>query len=143
MSISNRDQDVVIPDRFLCPLTLEPFSQPVKDMRTGHIYSKAAIYQWMFSAKNRRSPTCPLTRQPMHPCRLVRHFKLEREISQWRLENNLPVSELEEDEGEDYDEEEQSISPDEQTLTHLIGLRDKVIQNRERRILQGRQRCYK
>jgi U-box domain len=68
-----------IPENFVCPLTLEVMEDPLMN-RFGQSYERSAILQWITT----KSPTCPLTRQPLKVKDLVPNNRLRKEILEWR-----------------------------------------------------------
>lgn len=68
-----------IPEHFVCPLTLEVMEDPLMN-RVGRSYERTAILQWITT----KSPTCPLTRQPLNVKDLVPNNRLRKEILEWR-----------------------------------------------------------
>lgn len=131
------------PQRFLCPISMTVMSHPVRT-EAGHVFERQAIMEWMYFGK----ATCPLSRKPLHPSSMKRDRVLEQEIRQWRLENNTPVEENEPEEDEDEDlrltfSEQLPTSrhqPSEEKMTHLLSLRTKVLQNRDRRLAKFEKR---
>jgi hypothetical protein len=67
------------PYRFLCPLTLQIFYDPVLS-KYGHVYERSAILEWLENHEH-----CPMTRQTLSPRYLISHTPLRREIQHWKM----------------------------------------------------------
>lgn len=78
---------VEVPSRFICPITLEVMSRPLKS-KSGHNFERSAIRAWL----RKGYKTCPLTRLPMHEEDLVPNQELENSIQFWTWENHIPES---------------------------------------------------
>jgi hypothetical protein len=68
-----------IPETYKCPLTLDIMVDPLMN-RLGRSYERSAIVEWITT----KSPTCPITRQPMKVTDLVPNNRLRKEILEWR-----------------------------------------------------------
>jgi U-box domain len=68
-----------IPETYKCPLTLDIMVDPLMN-RHGRSYERSAIVEWITT----KSPTCPITRQPMKVTDLVSNNRLRKEILEWR-----------------------------------------------------------
>lgn len=66
-----------VPQRFLCPLTLEILRHPVLS-RYGHTYERSAILQWL-----QNNESCPFTRLSLTPRYLISNELLKMEIQKW------------------------------------------------------------
>lgn len=76
----NLTNDVVIPDEFICPLTLEVFVDPIMT-RSGLTFERHAILEWIVNEGN---ATCPITRTPLFPSMMVPNVALRLRIRNWR-----------------------------------------------------------
>lgn len=130
--------DSDIPPHMICPISLEIMKRPYLNKVTGQNYSEE-IFRWCYFADK---PTCPLTRQPLHPSDLVENKRLKREIALWRRTNRLlteaqKILYFDDDIEDDEDEMQpnyvynriQATSP-----TRIRELRDKILKQREIRI---------
>jgi hypothetical protein len=79
--------DLEIPDKFICPLTLELMHDPVMT-RCGNSYERSAILKWVGS----KNPHCPLTRRPLHLSNIVTNHQLRFKICQFQKDNNLDIT---------------------------------------------------
>ncbi|KAL6504184.1 hypothetical protein OROGR_026107 [Orobanche gracilis] len=75
---------VVVPNEFLCPITLEIMTDPVI-VATGQTYERGRIQQWLDS--NHR--TCPKTGQILSHLSLAPNYALKNLILQWCEKNNF------------------------------------------------------
>jgi hypothetical protein len=69
------------PERFLCPLTCDPMTDPVI-LTSGRIYERSAIERWL-----QNHNTCPINRVPVDPTVLIPVFDLRAEILEWTASN--------------------------------------------------------
>ncbi|KAH7440347.1 hypothetical protein KP509_04G103500 [Ceratopteris richardii] len=76
----------MIPDDYLCPISLEIMNDPVI-IATGQTYERANIQKWL--EENR---TCPKTSQVLAHTTLTPNFVLRSLINQWREANGLEIS---------------------------------------------------
>jgi hypothetical protein len=76
--------EVVAPDEFICPISLQPMVHPLTT-RSGLSFERSAILNWL----QQGSGVCPLTRQPLRPSDLIPNRQLETRIRFWRLQNNI------------------------------------------------------
>ncbi|KAI7842497.1 hypothetical protein COHA_003851 [Chlorella ohadii] len=62
----------------LCPITLEPFEDPVV-AADGRIYERRAIEDWLYREGNNNSPLTnqPLPHKMLMPCDAMRHCVAE------------------------------------------------------------------
>lgn len=72
----------MVPDEFICPLTLEVFEDPIMT-RTGLSFERKAILEWVVGEGR---TTCPITRTPLVPSMMVSNVALRLRIRQWRHE---------------------------------------------------------
>jgi hypothetical protein len=71
-----------IPEKFVCPLTLEIFTDPLMS-RNGFNFERDAIIEWL----DRGHETCPLTRDPLGYRGLVPNYRLRLELETWKEKN--------------------------------------------------------
>ncbi|KAG0451919.1 hypothetical protein HPP92_026214 [Vanilla planifolia] len=77
-------EDVEVPSYFLCPISLQIMRDPVA-LPTGITYDREGIERWLSCNK---SPTCPVTNQPMpKPVDLTPNHTLRRLIQAWCTAN--------------------------------------------------------
>uniref|UniRef100_A0ACD6AI11 Uncharacterized protein n=1 Tax=Avena sativa TaxID=4498 RepID=A0ACD6AI11_AVESA len=69
---------LMIPDDFLCPITLEIMTDPVI-VASGQTYERRSIQRWLDSGER----TCPKTRQPLAHQSLAPNYALKNLILQW------------------------------------------------------------
>ena len=129
------------PERFVCPISMAVMVFPVRT-ETGHVFERQAIMQWLYFEK----PSCPMSRKPLHPADIKPDHALAREIRQWRLENNIPVDEAEEEEIED-DLQLPTPSPitpveSKEKTSHLLSLRERVLQKQRQRATSFQRRAF-
>jgi hypothetical protein len=84
-TITNTNGDmVIIPNEFICPITLEIMKRPMAS-RHGHSFERDAILQWIQSGNG----YCPLTRSVLTLKDIVPYHSLKLKINQWILQNNI------------------------------------------------------
>jgi hypothetical protein len=84
-TVVSRDGDViVVPEEFICPITLAVMNYPMVS-RLGHTYERQAIVQWISSG----NAFCPLTRTPLSYSDVIPHHPLHRQIVSWRARYNV------------------------------------------------------
>ncbi|KAG7365121.1 U-box domain containing protein [Nitzschia inconspicua] len=76
----------VVPQRFLCPLTLDIFKDPVLS-KYGHTYERSAILQWLQDHE-----TCPISRKPLTPRYLISNHSLKLQIKNWKSDSTTKDS---------------------------------------------------
>ncbi|KAL6214150.1 hypothetical protein ACLB2K_013588 [Fragaria x ananassa] len=76
----------LIPNEFLCPITLEIMTDPVI-VATGQTYERASIQKWLGSNHN----TCPKTGQTLDHISLAPNFALKNLIQQWCEKNHFEL----------------------------------------------------
>lgn len=81
------DEELEIPSKYVCPLTLEIMQDPVLS-RYGQSYERSAIIKWL--AKGNTG--CPLTRQPLNLSGLITNHNLRSEIRRWQVANQEDVT---------------------------------------------------
>ena len=84
---NNNDNEVEIPEEFICPLTMELMQDPVMS-RYGQSYERDAILNWL----HRGHTDCPCTRQPLRLRDLVSNHQLRLRIHKWQLENQEDIT---------------------------------------------------
>ncbi|KAG8369277.1 hypothetical protein BUALT_Bualt15G0134700 [Buddleja alternifolia] len=77
---------IVIPNDFLCPITLELMMDPVI-VATGQTYERESIQKWLDSGHR----TCPKTGQSLTHLCLASNYALKNLILQWIEKNNFPL----------------------------------------------------
>ncbi|KAI9077490.1 hypothetical protein K1719_040561 [Acacia pycnantha] len=77
-------QTIVIPEDFLCPISLELMRDPVI-VATGQTYERSYIQRWMACGNK----TCPKTRQKLENSNLTPNYVLRSLINQWCIDNNF------------------------------------------------------
>ncbi|GMI99795.1 PLANT U-BOX PROTEIN10 [Hibiscus trionum] len=75
---------LVIPDDFLCPISLELMRDPVV-VATGQTYERSYIQRWIDSG----NATCPKTRQKLEDTTLTPNYVLRSLINQWCAKHNI------------------------------------------------------
>lgn len=78
--------DSEIPEEFICPLTLEIYTDPLMSRR-GLNFERKAIVEWL----NRGHDTCPLTRYPLGYRGLVPNARLRIEVEQWKRKQGYKI----------------------------------------------------
>ncbi|KAL7237167.1 hypothetical protein ACSBR1_020274 [Camellia fascicularis] len=76
----------LIPNEFLCPITLEIMTDPVI-VATGQTYERESIQKWL----NSNHWTCPKTGQSLAHMSLAPNFALRNLILQWCENNNFEL----------------------------------------------------
>ena len=82
MVVEEMDEDngLIIPDEFLCPLTLEIMQQPVMT-RWGHNFERDVLMKWMQYHNH-----CPMTRNPISLKDIIVNRALKAKILHWQHE---------------------------------------------------------
>ncbi|KAK3221700.1 hypothetical protein Dsin_008725 [Dipteronia sinensis] len=75
---------LVIPDDFLCPISLELMRDPVI-VATGHTYERSYIQRWIDCS----NVTCPKTQQKLQHLTLTPNYVLRSLITQWCAKRNI------------------------------------------------------
>ncbi|GIQ81749.1 hypothetical protein KIPB_002759 [Kipferlia bialata] len=83
-----------IPEKYLCPITLEAMRDPVVTP-DGHSYERSAISEWLNT-----HPATPL-RTPCQKGMLCPNLQLRQEIQDWHSTHNTPLEPLSETEAEE------------------------------------------
>ena len=68
-----------IPESFVCPLTMEIFTDPVVCC-DGHTYERSAIEAWFQS-----NATSPMSNEKLESKTLLPNIALRNSITEWRL----------------------------------------------------------
>lgn len=68
------------PSEYRCPISMEPMVDPVL-CEDGQTYERTNILEWLS-----RSPTSPLTRQPLSPNNLRPNLALKAAIQRWKVQ---------------------------------------------------------
>ncbi|KAL3501863.1 hypothetical protein ACH5RR_036312 [Cinchona calisaya] len=74
----------VVPDDFLCPISLELMRDPVI-VATGQTYERSYIQRWIDCGNT----TCPKTQQKLENLKLTPNYVLRSLISQWCIAHNV------------------------------------------------------
>ncbi|XP_027346481.1 U-box domain-containing protein 11-like [Abrus precatorius] len=83
-SEAKRPEAIVIPEDFLCPISLELMRDPVI-VATGQTYERSYIQRWIDCGNT----TCPKTQQKLQHLTLTPNYVLRSLISQWCIEHNI------------------------------------------------------
>ncbi|KAL6858848.1 hypothetical protein ACP4OV_017850 [Aristida adscensionis] len=81
---------LMVPDDFLCPITLEIMTDPVI-VASGQTYERRSIQKWLDSGERR----CPKTRQPLAHLSLAPNYALKNLILQWCDKNKVELQKRE------------------------------------------------
>ncbi|KAL9255215.1 U-box domain-containing protein [Drosera capensis] len=81
---SKKMDSVVIPEDFLCPISLEIMRDPVI-VATGQTYERSYIQRWIDAG----NVTCPKTQQKLENFTLTTNYVLRSLISQWCANHNI------------------------------------------------------
>ncbi|KAH9615933.1 hypothetical protein KSS87_014179 [Heliosperma pusillum] len=81
---SKKPEIAVIPEDFLCPISLEIMRDPVI-VATGQTYERSYIQRWIDSG----NVTCPKTQQKLQNMTLTPNYVLRSLIFQWCAKNNV------------------------------------------------------
>ncbi|KAG6655904.1 U-box domain-containing protein 11-like [Carya illinoinensis] len=84
LELIKKPDPVVIPEDFLCPISLELMRDPVI-VATGQTYERAFIQRWIDSG----NATCPKTRQKLENFTLTPNYVLRSLITQWCIDHNI------------------------------------------------------
>ncbi|KAK7317855.1 hypothetical protein RJT34_02429 [Clitoria ternatea] len=79
-----KPEAIVIPEDFLCPISLELMRDPVI-VATGQTYERSYIQRWIDCG----NATCPKTQQKLQHLTLTPNYVLRSLISQWCIEHNI------------------------------------------------------
>ncbi|TKW10839.1 hypothetical protein SEVIR_6G194300v4 [Setaria viridis] len=81
---------LMIPNDFLCPITLEIMTDPVI-VASGQTYERRSIQKWLDSGER----TCPKSRQPLDHLSLAPNYALKNLILQWCEKNMVELQKRE------------------------------------------------
>lgn len=81
---NKKSDSSIIPDDFLCPISLELMRDPVI-VATGQTYERSYIQRWIDCGNT----TCPKTQQKLENLKLTPNYALRSLISQWCAEHNV------------------------------------------------------
>ncbi|KAL2235084.1 U-box domain-containing protein 11-like [Sesamum indicum] len=81
---NKKPDSLVIPDDFLCPISLELMRDPVI-VATGQTYERSYIQRWIDCGNT----TCPKTQQKLQHLTLTTNYVLRSLISHWCVKNNV------------------------------------------------------
>lgn len=74
------------PAHLCCPISKDIFERPVMIRETGHTYDEANLREWLTVCN--ASPTCPLTRKPIHPGTVFTlNEELYEQVQAWKREH--------------------------------------------------------
>ncbi|KAF7808772.1 U-box domain-containing protein 11-like [Senna tora] len=79
-----KSEAIVIPEDFLCPISLELMRDPVI-VATGQTYERSYIQRWIDGGNT----TCPKTQQKLQNLTLTPNYVLRSLITQWCTEHNI------------------------------------------------------
>ncbi|KAF7827691.1 U-box domain-containing protein 11 [Senna tora] len=79
-----KPEAIVIPEDFLCPISLELMRDPVI-VATGQTYERSYIQRWIDGG----NATCPKTQQKLQNLTLTPNYVLRSLITQWCIDNNI------------------------------------------------------
>lgn len=89
------DTNIIIPEDFVCPLTLELMDEPVMT-RWGHSFERYAIMKWMEYHDH-----CPMTRNPISLQDVIVNRALKARIHAWKNVQCDPSSRTTSDDKDD------------------------------------------
>ncbi|KAI8538937.1 hypothetical protein RHMOL_Rhmol09G0142200 [Rhododendron molle] len=81
---SKKADSPIVPDDFLCPISLEIMRDPVI-VATGQTYERAYMQRWIDCGNT----TCPKTRQKLQNHTLTPNFVLRSLVTQWCAKHNI------------------------------------------------------
>jgi U-box domain len=87
-SASAATPTTMIPDEFICPLTMEIMKNPVVS-KYGISFEREAIVGWLGS---HGQSTCPMTRQKLRLSDLIPHYRLKLAIQEYLRGDELPLN---------------------------------------------------
>jgi hypothetical protein len=88
-------ETMLVPEHFICPISLEIMRDPVMN-KGGQNYDRRSILQWL----HRGNKNCPLTRQPLAPSQLAPNTALWKTIQEWKKEQGMETEQEEDEEAE-------------------------------------------
>nr|CAB3481206.1 unnamed protein product [Digitaria exilis] len=98
----NKCPSLMIPNDFLCPITLEIMTDPVI-VATGQTYERRSIQKWLDSGER----TCPKSRQPLAHLSLAPNYALKNLILQWCEKNMVELQKREPEPAAEQDDNQQ------------------------------------
>ncbi|KAJ1377879.1 Zinc finger, RING/FYVE/PHD-type, partial [Sesbania bispinosa] len=84
LSEVKKTEAIVIPEDFLCPISLELMRDPVI-VATGQTYERSYIQRWIDCG----NVTCPKTQQKLQHLTLTPNYVLRSLITQWCIDHNI------------------------------------------------------
>ncbi|RLN03797.1 U-box domain-containing protein 15-like [Panicum miliaceum] len=97
---------LMIPNDFLCPITLEIMTDPVI-VASGQTYERRSIQKWLDSGER----TCPKTRQPLAHLSLAPNYALKNLILQWCEKNMVELQKREPEPAAEQDDKPKEDIP--------------------------------
>ncbi|KAG2579426.1 hypothetical protein PVAP13_6NG280100 [Panicum virgatum] len=97
---------LMIPNDFLCPITLEIMTDPVI-VASGQTYERRSIQKWLDSGER----TCPKTRQPLAHLSLAPNYALKNLILQWCEKNMVELQKREPEPAAEQDDKRKEDIP--------------------------------
>ncbi|PAN35869.1 hypothetical protein PAHAL_6G241700 [Panicum hallii] len=97
---------LMIPNDFLCPITLEIMTDPVI-VASGQTYERRSIQKWLDSGER----TCPKTRQPLAHLSLALNYALKNLILQWCEKNMVELQKREPEPAAEQDDKPKEDIP--------------------------------
>jgi U-box domain len=88
------------PEEFICPISMSVMTNPLRHKKTGHVFERASIMNWIFLG----NLVCPLTRQPLHTDDLVLDSVLQAKILEWKISQNFQESVADLDDDSDFED---------------------------------------
>ena len=82
MTVFARNSANQLPSEYVCPLTMQPFQNPVLS-RHGINYERSAILEWL----DQGNKSCPLTKKPLTVSGLIHNTALKRKVQSWKSKN--------------------------------------------------------
>ncbi|CAL9072382.1 unnamed protein product [Musa acuminata var. zebrina] len=95
---------LMIPNDFLCPVSLEIMSDPVI-VATGQTYERRSIQKWLDAGHR----NCPKTRQTLAHLSLAPNYALRNLIMQWCEKNQVELLKRDADQDSDHLEQKEEI----------------------------------
>ncbi|WVZ92430.1 hypothetical protein U9M48_038496 [Paspalum notatum var. saurae] len=102
----NKCPSLMIPDDFLCPITLEIMTDPVI-VASGQTYERRSIQKWLDSGER----TCPKTRDPLAHLSLAPNYALKNLILQWCDKNKVELQKREPEPAAEQDNQRKQDIP--------------------------------
>jgi hypothetical protein len=86
MNYNNNNNEIKIPEQFICPISLEIMSVPVI-CEDGHTYDRSSISKIS-------NPKSPITRQPINLNKLIPNIALRQLIEKFAEQNNIKLEKI-------------------------------------------------